>query len=336
MSDDAEPVLSVVVPTYERRDRLERVLRSLSEQVIDEPFEVIVVSDGSTDGTDEFLRGPDVPLPVVALTQSNQGPAAARNAGVERAHGELVVFVDDDVVAEPDLLSAHLRAHRELGPKVVVIGPMLDPDDHEMSPWIAWEQRMLAKQYDAMERGVYDATMRQFYTGNASLRREHILAVGGFDTALRRAEDVELAFRLDDHGLVFHFEPEAIGRHYAERPYESWRRTAYDYGRNDIVFARDHGREWIWEFIPDSFGRQHRAIRGLVRMTVASERARRVATRVLERIVSWGPVARRTRLVGYALSGVYAIEFHCGAAEELGSPAAFVALVRDGTPPDTH
>lgn len=333
MSADTGPVLSVVVPTYDRRDRLALVLRSLAAQDVDEPFEVIVVSDGSTDGTDEFLRGPDVPLPVVAVSQPNQGPAAARNAGVERAHGELVVFVDDDVVAEPHLLAAHLRAHRELGPKVVVIGPMLDPDDHEMSPWIAWEQRMLAKQYDAMERGVYSATMRQFYTGNASLRREHVHAVGGFDTAFRRAEDVELAFRLDDHGLAFHFQPDAIGRHYAERPYESWRRTAYDYGRNDIVFARDHGREWIWEFIPDSFGRQHRAIRGLVRAAVASDRTRRVATRMLEWIVARGPVARREQLVGYALSGVYAIEYHCGVAEELGSSAAFVALVRDGTPP---
>ncbi len=241
MNGDATPTLSVVVPTYNRRGRLARVLASLASQDVDEPYEVIVASDGSTDGTDEYLTGGDLPIAVTALTQQNQGPAAARNLGVEHARGDLVVFIDDDVVADAGLLSAHRGAHERLGDRVVVIGPMLDPPDHTMSPWVAWEQEMLAKQYVAMDRGDYTATARQFYTGNASLRIDHLREVGGFDPAFRRAEDVELAFRLDDLGLTFHYESEAIGLHYAERSYEAWRRTAHDYGRNDIVFAATWG-----------------------------------------------------------------------------------------------
>ncbi len=324
MNDPVSPRISVVVPTFNRRERLHRVLRSLAVQDIDEPFEVIVVSDGSTDDTDAYLHSADVPLPIVALVQANQGPAGARNAGVARAMGELVVFVDDDVVADARLLRAHRDAHHRLGDRVVVIGPMLDPPDHDMSPWIAWEQAMLAKQYDDMLQGRYEATSRQFYTGNASVRRSHLIDVGGFDTEFRRAEDIELAFRLADHGLTFHFEPSARGEHYAERSYEAWRSAAYLYGRNEIVFARDRGQSWIYGFRRHTFRQHHVAIRVLVKRCIRSDRWRTRSVALLERL------ALQTRLVRvrrYALSGVYAVELHRGMADELGGREAFDRLV---------
>ena len=85
---------------------------------------------------------------------------------------------------------------------------------------------MLAKQYKAMTRGDCEATARQFYTGNASVLRRHLLAVGGFDSAFRRAEDVEMAYRLDGSWSHFAFEPAAIGLHYAARSFDSWRSPA--------------------------------------------------------------------------------------------------------------
>lgn len=332
MSDTPVPGISVVIPTYNRRERLERVLQSLAKQDIDEPFEVIVASDGSTDGTDEYLVGGGIPLAVVALAQANSGPAAARNLGVDRAQGDLVVFIDDDVVAHPGLLRAHRDAHRRLGDRLVVIGPMLDPPDHAMSPWVSWEQEMLAKQYTAMDRGEYTATARQFYTGNASLLRRHLREVGGFDPAFRRAEDVELAFRLDDLGLEFHYEPDAIGLHYAERSYDAWRQTAYDYGRNDIVFARDLGRAWLFAFIRDSYRWRHPVGRQLIMRSVGSDSVGRRAIRTLERLQTSRratPARRR-----YALSAIYGIEYHRGIADELGSVAAFRHLLRHGVLPD--
>lgn len=326
-----EPRISVVVPTYNRRDRLHRVLLSLAEQDIDEPFEVVVVSDGSTDGTNQYLQSDEVPLPVNACLQENQGPAGARNTGVERAGGVLVVFVDDDVVAEPGLLRVHRDAHRRIGDRAVVIGPMLNPVDHPMSPWIEWEQAMLAKQYADMRAGRYAATARQFYTGNASVRREHLLAVGGFNTAFRRAEDIELAYRLDDHGLTFHFEPGARGRHYAERSYDAWKATAYAYGRNEMVFARDLGRDWIFRFTQESFDRLHVLTRGLVACCVRSAGWRRLSMGVLERVARSDRLGRVRR---YALSGVYAVEFHQGVIDELGSGDSLDALVAASQPPD--
>ena len=109
------------------------------------------------------------------------------------------------------MLEEHARSHHEAGRDVVVLGPLLTPEGFEMAPWVRWEQEMLMKQYSAMLRGDWPATARQFYTGNASLRRSHILAAGGFDEGFRRAEDVELAYRLANNGLEFVFNIQAAG-----------------------------------------------------------------------------------------------------------------------------
>ncbi|MEQ8440288.1 MAG: glycosyltransferase family 2 protein [Ilumatobacter fluminis] len=122
----AAPALSIVVPTYNRRRRLDRVLRSLAGQRTDIPFEVVVVSDGSTDDTDEYLSSASVPLPVRAIRQDNAGPAAARNRGIEAAAGDLIVFLDDDVVAGPELVARHAAEHDQ-DDRLVTIGPMNDP-----------------------------------------------------------------------------------------------------------------------------------------------------------------------------------------------------------------
>ena len=121
--------MSVVVPTYNRLPRLARVLGALADQTFSrELYEIVVVSDGSTDGTDDYLRSIGGSGLVVA-SQANAGPATARNHGLALASGSLVVFIDDDVVAAPRLLERHVESHRRGGDGLVVIGPMLTPAD---------------------------------------------------------------------------------------------------------------------------------------------------------------------------------------------------------------
>jgi glycosyltransferase involved in cell wall biosynthesis len=312
------PTVSVVMPTFNRLPTLRRALRGLAEQEeLEQPFEVVVVSDGSTDGTDRFLTSGDVPLPVLALFQENAGPAAARNRGVDAASGDLVLFLDDDVVPTPGLVAAHVRDHPP-DDDVVVIGPMNTPPDHDISPWIQWEQNMLAKQYDAMDRGVYGATARQFYTGNASVARRHVIAAGGFDPSFRRAEDVELAYRLADRGLRFEFDHDAVVLHYAARSFSAWRRAAADYGHNDVIFARDHGRAWLLESICGEFAGRNALIRSLTRVCLPRPRLGAATTSALSLVakaagrVGADAVAQRT------LSAVYNLEYYRGMAAELG------------------
>lgn len=321
--------VTVVMPTFNRRDRLARAIAALEAQEVDLPFDVVVVSDGSTDGTDEMLAEIEPRVPLRAFSQSNGGPAAARNRGLSEATGELIVFIDDDIVAGRGLIQAHVDAHRTLGDAMVVVGPMIDPDDAVLAPWVRWEQAMLRKQYAALEAGEYEATARQFYTGNASVLRRYVVGAGGFDTAFRRAEDVELAYRLEDHGLRFAYVPSAIGFHYADRSYASWKSMAYVYGQNDVVFARDLGRTWIYAFTSRKF-RQHRApLRVLITISLLSDPIRRLIVAAAARAANG---FRRDALARSAYSAIYGIEFHAGIRDELGGRRAFFRLVRTGRP----
>lgn len=312
------PSVSVVVPTYNRLDRLKRVLAALAEQDYCGEMEIVVVSDGSDDGTSEYLGGPEAPAAVVPVLQENAGPAAARNAGVAACCGKILVFVDDDVVASPGLISAHVEAHRRNGDHAAVIGPMLDPPDHVMTPWIVWEQRMLAKQYRDMEQGHYAPTERQFYTGNASLCRTLFVASGGFDTQFRRAEDVELAFRLKEMGTRFAYEPRAVGFHYAERSYNAWKANAYDYGRNDVVFGRDLGRTWLLPFLTQKQQQRNLLVRAVTNACAGRPPLARAVNSSLEKLLGATSAKGLPAVLSAVLSLIYGIEYYRGVLDEAG------------------
>jgi GT2 family glycosyltransferase len=320
------PDVSVVIPTFNRRHQLERTLEGLAAQTgLEHDLEVIVVSDGSTDGTDEWLRSGAAPVPVSACFQPNSGPAAARNRGVAAATGALVLFLDDDVVPTPELVHTHVLHHRSLDDDLVVVGPMRTPDDATLSPWVKWEQQMLYKQYDAMLRGDWSATPRQFYTANASLARRHLESTGGFDPTFRRAEDVELAYRLADAGLTFTFVPEAVVLHYAERSFSSWRANASAYGHNDVIFSRDQQQAWLLDSIGREFHHRHRLVRTLTRVSL---RHRRLGSVVVAAATLAARAASRTgpeKVTNVTLSAVYNLEYYRGMADELGDPRQLLA-----------
>jgi GT2 family glycosyltransferase len=312
------PYFSVVVPTYNRLGRLRHVIAAFERQAYpSDAYEVIVISDGSTDGTDAYLETLQSTMRLRWLTQANQGPAAARNAGVRTAVGEYIVFVDDDVVPEPQLLEEHARSHREAGREVVVLGPLLTPEGFEMAPWVRWEQEMLMKQYRAMLRGDWDATARQFYTGNASLRRSHILDAGGFDEGFRRAEDVELAYRLATNGLEFVFNIKAAGMHFADRSYRAWLDAAYSYGRNDVIFARDRNQKWLLPTIHREFLDRHFLIRSLVRMCSGRSRLTRLTNLMLKLAADGATLLRANAVEEKAYSGLFNLQYYNGFFNEL-------------------
>ena len=312
------PQVSVVVPTFNRLVRLRHVVSALLHQQLPaDEFEVIVVSDGSSDGTDEYfneLRSHDN---VRCFSQANRGPAAARNLGVEKAAGEFVVFVDDDVVAQPSLLAEHMRAHRESGREIVVVGPLLSPEQFDMAPWVQWEQEMLMKQYRALLAGEWLPTARQFYTGNASLRRSHILAAGGFDESFRRAEDVELAYRLANQGLEFVFNMEAVGMHYAERSFPSWLEMARAYGRNDVKFVRDRNQQWLMPKLESEFRERHALIRALVHVCRRRPQLTALAGRGMKLAADSATLIGAKKVEQRAYSGLFNLQYYSGLHDEL-------------------
>jgi len=210
--------LSVVIPTYKRPALLRRCLASLADQDLDPArFEVVVVDDGSNDATTDVLA--DAVSNVVALTQPrNAGPAAARNRGVATATGELVLFLDDDVAAAPDLLSTHVALHRNANDPMLGILGRIDWDPMlTVTPFMRWlDTSGLQFAYDTWLRpGDVDPPYSAFYTANLSMRRELLLGEHGFDERFPYPafEDIELAFRLASRGFRLVYDPAARGFH---------------------------------------------------------------------------------------------------------------------------
>jgi glycosyltransferase involved in cell wall biosynthesis len=325
--------VSVIIPTYNRLSRLKQVIAALeAQQYPHDAFEVIIVSDGATDGTHEYLQQLVTPLNLHWTKQQNSGPAAARNNGVSRAQGEYILFIDDDVVPQSQLIAEHMRIHQTSAHEVVVLGPMLTPAGFVMTPWVSWEQAMLMKQYLAMERGDLVPTARQFYTGNASLRRSHIVAVNGFNENFRRAEDVELAYRLADHDIGFVFNSFAVGLHYAERSFSSWLDIPYTYGRNDVIFARTYRQAWILGAVRMEFEQRHWLNRMITRTCLGRPTLSIVvmgSLKLIAKVSAWlgiNPVCKM------AYSGLFNLRYYQGFADEFGDTSFLVTTATSVTP----
>lgn len=320
--------LSIVLPTYNRLGQLQQVLAGLHKQTISaDSFEVVVVSDGSSDGTNEYLSAITTPFKLTPVLQENAGVATARNNGIQTAQGEIILFIDDDVVPTPQLIEQHLNCHS--ADNIVVLGPMLTPPDYAMKPWVAWEQAMLMKQYQDMLDGKWEPTARQFYTGNTSLGRKHLIASGGFDPAFRRAEDVELAYRLEDMGLKFVFNYEAVGYHFADRSFRSWAAIPYAYGRNDVIFTQRKGQSWLLPTIWTEFHGRHPIIRNLAKACLDREKLSQFTIYLLRQTANAGHFIKNQSLPRMAYSGIFNLRHYQGVADELGGRQLFFAGVKE-------
>ncbi len=258
------PSLSVIIPTYNRRDSLLRTLKALSNQTLPQSdFEAVIVSDGSTDGTKEAIETLKTDYKLNFTEQKNQGPSVARNLGARLANSPLLVYVDDDIEPCDEFLKEHLK-EQQGQQRLVVIGPQTGPMAESMTNWVAWEHLMLQKQYDNFKSGVWEAGPNNLYSGNFSVLREHLLGVGGFNEVFTRQEDVELGFRLAERGLSFRFNANADGIHRPNRTFASWYKTPYEYGRRDVQIERDGGENEAMEL-----ARRHYQERNLVTRTLA-------------------------------------------------------------------
>jgi GT2 family glycosyltransferase len=238
-----------------------------------------------------------------------------------------VLFIDDDIMPTTTLIAEHIHTHNAAGVDNVVLGPMLTPTDFTLAPWVHWEQAMLLKQYAEMTTGQWQPTARQFYTGNASIARHHLLAVGGFDHQFRRAEDVELAYRLADRGLTFVFNPNAIGYHYAERSFASWLRTPYEYGRNDVTFAHMHGQSWLLQATAREFHTRHWMVRALAFDCLSRDTVAQGAIQGLRALASLAAHCGLERIATHAYSGIFNLQYYQGMADALGGREPFLQLL---------
>jgi GT2 family glycosyltransferase len=206
------PDISVVVPTYQRRASILRLVNAFAGQTLAcERFEVVVAIDGSTDGTLEAIRALSSPFRLRAHWQSNRGRAAACNAGVLASAGALIVILDDDMVPVPEFLVAHLASHAP-GRVTGVVGAVPIAFDENSPPLVRHIGENFNAHLDRLKAKGKPTKVRDFYSGNFSIERHALLDVGGFDESFNEYgnEDVELAIRLRKAGVELRYSAEAM------------------------------------------------------------------------------------------------------------------------------
>ena len=201
LTNNPHPAVSVIVVTYCRNEELISCLNSLRQQTYRD-FEIILVDNGGNEAVRAQVH--EHPVKYARLTQ-NLGPSTGRKVGIQLAKGQVVVVLDDDLVAAPELLQAHVRAHGDLD-IVALRGKCL--------PKTRSTYNFLQLHYD-LGPEVRPALID--LVGNSSFKRDTLLAIGGFNPALFGHEETELTYRLvmqcgiDRNRIVYY--PDAVGYH---------------------------------------------------------------------------------------------------------------------------
>jgi len=211
--------LTVVIPTFNRRDVLAVTLERLAEQTTAFAFEIVVIDDGSTDRSAQMIRSfaARAPVAVTVLEQRNNGPAAARNRGIGVARGRVCLFVGDDMWARPDLIDRHCAFHQQRPEsEAALLGLVVWAAECEPSQFMEW-LGMHGIQFDfAQIRDREGLPGSFFYTSNVSVKTVFVRAHDGFHEAFRAAafEDIDLGLRLQRAGMQLAYDPEAIVEHF--------------------------------------------------------------------------------------------------------------------------
>lgn len=237
-----QPLVSVVIPTHQRRRALRRALASLARQTLPAvSYEVVVAVDGSTDGTLEMLDEFQAPFELRAVAGPGRSRAAARNAALELVRGDVVVLLDDDMEVVPEFVERH-RRHHPSGSRLCVLGAVpvrLNDDSPPAARYVAakFEQHLAN-----IARPGHAFAPRDFYSGNASLRTEILAEVGGFDPGFDRYgnEDVELSLRLRDAGVVLRYDAGARADQEYGKDLDGLARDTLEKGRTTVMLARLH------------------------------------------------------------------------------------------------
>ncbi len=201
--------ISVVIPTYNRLPILQKCLQSLETQSLAADladYEVVVIDDGSTDATISWLQAAKLPH-LRWFEQDHQGAAAARNLGVAKALGDVIVFIDSDLVVTEGFLQAHVEAllqgQQQLGhDRLFTYGSVINTNNFEQPTSEPYK--------------ITDFSAAYFATGNVAIRRHWLEQAGLFDTRFQLYgwEDLELGVRLKQLGLKLIKCPEAKGYHW--------------------------------------------------------------------------------------------------------------------------
>jgi len=232
-----------------------------------EQFEVIVSIDGSDDGTREMVQSLRTSFRLVALWQPNRGRAAACNAGIRVAEGDLLILLDDDMEPAPQFLTAHLAAHaatERLG--VVGAAPVsVQPSSPPIVDYIGWK---FNQHLETLAQAGHQFGLRDFYSGNFSIDRRTLVEAGGLDESFTEYgnEDLELSHRLAKAAVHLVFSSEALARQHYTKDFPALARDNLAKGRTAVLLASKYAETLADLKLgrPDDLSPRWRLMRGLL------------------------------------------------------------------------
>jgi glycosyltransferase involved in cell wall biosynthesis len=276
--------LSVVIPTYNREKVLARALGGYLAQSSPRLIhELLVVDDGSTDGTESMVLALSrrSVFPIRYLRQPNKGPAAARNLGIREARSALVLFTDSDVIPERDLVEQHIEWHRMHSQiTAAILGYVTWPPEMKATPFMRWYGERTLFWFDQL-RNKREASFHFFYTCNLSLKTEFLRSCGQFDEEFKSAayEDIELGYRLSKRGLQLLYNSAAIGYHYQFFSFgDACRKTSGNDLATQLFFRKEAGQQVLKEIQ----SRQSRSRHALAKVATGVARVLSPARRLLD------------------------------------------------------
>lgn len=246
-------LLSVIIPTFNRKNTLKECINALIRQDFPKTdFEIIIVDDGSRDETADlagkFSRDYSN---IHYYHQLNQGQGIARNLGISKACGKIIVFIGDDMIAAPSFLTEHMRFHlRYPEENSAVLGYTTWHPKLQITPFMRWLENgssILGKfgghqfAYEKL-KGKLLADYNFFYTINISLKKS-LLEKQKFDPAFAGYgwEDIELGYRLfRQEGLKIYYNPDAMGYHDHLIAENSLAERMKQVGRSAVIFDRKY------------------------------------------------------------------------------------------------
>lgn len=227
------PFFSIIIPSFNRKQEISELLYSLNSQTLsNEHFEIIVVDDGSTDGTEDWIENfqDQNVIPLKLIKQDHQGPGAARNTGMDEAEGDVFVFIDSDCIAPSNWLQT-IKNTFDQDPVIEAFGGR-DDAHKSFSPLLkAINYSMTSFLTTGGMRGGKKKRLAKFYprSFNMGLRKELYKKIGGFG-GLRHGQDIEFSNRIITSGAKVAYIHDAVVFHKRRTSLSKFFKQVFNWG----------------------------------------------------------------------------------------------------------
>jgi GT2 family glycosyltransferase len=228
--------ISVVIPTKNRLPALQATVDAVAGQDLDgHQAEIIVVDNGSTDDTMQWLAetGRRSPVEIKTVEEPSPGVSAARNAGVRHAQFDLILFLNNDTTpVDSHLLAQHIATHaRAAGKEIAALGRITYPPEDMADPFMRWLNDGAQFDYAHLDNGE-SPRAPHFFTAHISFPRAAYLRASGMDERLQFGfEDAALGHRMELQGVPIHYHPELVVYHHHRINVPEWHRRVESDGR---------------------------------------------------------------------------------------------------------